>query len=252
MSSCDRVLTAPTMSERRVRIGDSTTTRLSFDYRPQTVLEVEAQFSRETSALKEQQQAQQEAAYRNGYNDGATVARDEAAQQVERSAALCASLAEEFSRTRLEWFQSCEQQMLELIHRALESILGIRPSVAAPIMHAVRRSVALLSEGDRATVRCHPDDAEWVQESLNGKEEQWVGALRLDIVPDSTVTIGGCLVETEFGMIDARVEQQLRRLRGALQDAFASGTRDQDTTSTSPSDVSELDTAEISEPSEAG
>ena len=38
---------------------------------------------------------------------------------------------------------------------------------------------------------------------------------------DEKVALGGCIVETEGGLLDARIETQIERLRGALLKARA-------------------------------
>lgn len=226
MSSSDHVVSAPVLSPRRVRIGDPTAMpRLVIDPRPQTVKDAEERHARRITALNVRHQEALETAYRNGYNDGATLARDEAQADVKRAANVVTSLGAEMTRTRSEWCKVYEEQMVALVCHALERILGDRPPVAERVLHALRRAFACLGEGDRITVRCHPDDMEFVRQAVATSSGDEIGARRVQVMADDMVQSGGCLLETDLGVVDARVEQQLQILRGTLMEAAtAAGT----------------------------
>jgi type III secretion system HrpE/YscL family protein len=233
MSSCDRVMRAPQVSPQRFRVGDKdSATPLAVDLRPQSVQEAETRHAQQIAAMNVQHQQALEATYRNGYNDGLMMARSEAEPVI-------ASLTSEFARSRTEWFAVSEQQVVELICYAVEQILGGRPHNADHVLHALRRAVESLGEEDRATVRLHPDDLELVRQALEKEASALVGSRRIRLTADDAIQPGGCLVETDLGIVDARVEQQLRILRGVLTEA-AGDTQTPDDGSADPS--SELST----------
>jgi flagellar biosynthesis/type III secretory pathway protein FliH len=220
MSSSDRLMSAPELSTQRVLLGErGSTTGMKVDTRPQTVQDAEQRHALRITALQEQHQIALEAAYRNGYNDGGELARADTHAELERTAKLNASLLTEFTATRRDWFATCEQQTVELVCHAVEAVLGERPPDADRILHALQKAFACLDESDRVTVRCHPDDAEFLRASIARPGSEIAGSRRVKLVADDGVQPGGCLVETELGVVDARVEQQLRILRGSLLDA---------------------------------
>jgi flagellar biosynthesis/type III secretory pathway protein FliH len=66
-------------------------------------------------------------------------------------------------------------------------------------------------------IHVHPDDAmalgsEWWQQ-----QQSMLGGQRVELVASETVKRGGCLIEGEFGSVDARVETQLKTAMQALQ-----------------------------------
>jgi type III secretion protein L len=152
------------------------------------------------------------------------------------SESVMASLTSEFTRTRAEWFAASEQQVVELICQAVEQILGERPRNPEHVLHALRRAVSRLGDEDRATIRLNPDDLEPVRRALEKNASELVGSRRVRLAADDAIRPGGCLVETELGIVDARVEQQLRILRGALMDA-AGQTQSAEVESLEPSTV---------------
>ncbi len=73
----------------------------------------------------------------------------------------------------------------------------------------VRSAVSGLSEREEITIRLHPDDLALI---TSGHEEMLRRELhneRMHLKPDPGVPAGNCLIDTEMGTIDARVEAQL-------------------------------------------
>jgi type III secretion protein L len=92
--------------------------------------------------------------------------------------------------------------------------------VADRVLYALRRAFTCLGEGDQITVRCSPADVGFLEEAFKNDPGDLAASRRVRIIPDDGVRPNGCLVETELGVIDARVEQQLAVLRGALRNTL--------------------------------
>lgn len=91
----------------------------------------------------------------------------------------------------------------------------------------VRREVALDSEltvamarvalerlGDSTsvTIRLNPDD----YETTAGRREALLPGSHVTVVPDTAVSRGGCLVQSDFGYVDASIDAQFQELARAL------------------------------------
>jgi flagellar biosynthesis/type III secretory pathway protein FliH len=94
----------------------------------------------------------------------------------------------------------------------VQSALELEPErvldVVRPLLEQVRRA-------HRIELHVHPDDApvlrRWLAQALGGDEAE---GLRLH--EDAELSRGGCLVVTDRGTLDARVEVQLSALQRAL------------------------------------
>jgi len=64
-----------------------------------------------------------------------------------------------------------------------------------------------VSQTRRIAVRVNPADADALEEI----------AAPVTIVPDASITAGGCVVETDLGSVDGRLETRLDALRAALE-----------------------------------
>lgn len=216
-SSSDRVLRHTQISERHYRIGNAARgAPAPIDNRPYSVQEVEQQYNSKLEQVREEHQTALEQAYQNGYRDGSAMATSTISEQNERLTKLIESIAEEFIRTRADWFAENEKQAVDLVCVALEHILGERPPVRSHIERALKAAFEQLGSGDRATVRCHPKDLVFVEKTFEKRLEEFRGFRKLRVLADDQIGIGGCLVETELGVVDARIEKQLAILKSVL------------------------------------
>jgi flagellar assembly protein FliH len=78
----------------------------------------------------------------------------------------------------------------------------------AAMAHVALRKLGTSSP---ATIRLNPEDYTVVAHD----GERWGGG-QVTVVPDPAVARGGCLVESEFGRIDASIERQLEEMSRAL------------------------------------
>jgi flagellar biosynthesis/type III secretory pathway protein FliH len=216
-SSYDRVLRAAPVSPRQYRVGSTVRGGGGeIDPRPFTVQEAERAHTQQLEQLRRESEAAVAAAYRRGYDEGTEAATERAAAQRERLTAWLTTLTEEFARTRTIWYDACEHQILELIASSLDRILGDRPAVEERVAHALSEAFQRLTGGDRVTVRCHPDDLEFVKTTIGDGLDTTGKFKHIQVVPDAHVGVNGCLVETDLGVVDARIEKQLDILKNAL------------------------------------
>jgi flagellar biosynthesis/type III secretory pathway protein FliH len=221
MSSCDRVLRRTEVSPRSYLVGDAVRGAPNpIDTRPLTVQEAEQRFTIEIARLKDLHQTALEEAYRNGYHDGAAMAGSEAAEKLARISQILDSIGDEFASTRSEWYDAYEHQIIDLIGIALEKMLGDRPALPERVAHSVREAFEKLAGGDRVTLRCHPQDLTFVQQLFSKKLDEFSGFRKIRVLPDDQIGPNGCLVETDLGVIDARIEQELTIIRGVLSAAL--------------------------------
>ncbi len=134
----------------------------------------------------------------------------------EQSAAeFTETLANAFSK-RDQTLRDIEPEVLKLAVKIAEKIIGRelqtdRKAVADMVATALRN----VRQQERLIIRINPGDLATVEEfktSLNHAGR----ATFLDFEPDPKITSGGCIIESEVGTVDARLETQLKILERAL------------------------------------
>lgn len=127
------------------------------------------------------------------------------------------SAAETLAHERDRWLAAWESAAIELSIGIAEKVLR-RELQARPgsVMEIVRHTLEMAAGSAEVRVRLHPDDCTLLAETADDIVRHMASCGEVAIVPDSTMTRGGCVVETRHGSIDARLETQLERIADEL------------------------------------
>jgi len=153
------------------------------------------------------------------FNDGIQQARDDAnekaRQRYQAEMAQLAEMLQQVATAREHAYQVSESQLVELTLCAVDRILHCRPEYPEKIAPVLREAFNQLLTRDNLTITCAPADATFLRNLLARSSEEFSEITKFAIREDSSISPGGCLVETEWGTIDARLEKQLAVLKDA-------------------------------------
>ncbi len=148
---------------------------------------------------------------------GMTAAETEAAQLL-RSAR---TIVDEVYAWRESMMAQSEHAVLDLVMEIAKTIFGAGLEVDKDVLedtfgHAMADAKNL---GD-LLIHVHPEDAavlgsHWTQ----GKSA--AGGKRVELVPDHSIRRGGCLIEGQFGLVDARVETRMQAVMEIFSETLA-------------------------------
>jgi flagellar biosynthesis/type III secretory pathway protein FliH len=108
------------------------------------------------------------------------------------------------------------QAALLVAGQLLGTTLSMEPD---KIVSLLKPHLARMRRAQRLVLHLHPDDATWLQEhpeALTELREQHTLASSIELRSDASITRGGCVVESNIGDLDARVETRLTLLARAL------------------------------------
>lgn len=143
-----------------------------------------------------------------GYADGRAEAAMEAAEQQ----------LETLSRT-IAWFEQVELEMVEVVIAALQKILG-EMDPGELVRRVVHQALRTMRNQRQVTLRVAPEVVDAVQLHLREIMADYPGISFVEVTADSRLRAGGCILESELGVVEATVEVQLDALRRALRRAF--------------------------------
>lgn len=111
-----------------------------------------------------------------------------------------------------------EREIVELVIEATESVIGSRVDSDEELVHeTVRRALERAGSQNIMRVRVSPTEQERVAVRLAADR----GALTpFEVLADGTVRVGGCIVDTEAGRVDARLDVQLGEIATLLREAL--------------------------------
>jgi flagellar biosynthesis/type III secretory pathway protein FliH len=165
-----------------------------------------------TDFLREREQA----AYERGRQDGKTALTQQLMQHQGEAGELQNGVLQSLTRAIPQVVRETENALIQLALDSAQKIVAGLPITTEMVEAVVRETVRQVEGSAEITVLLHPDDLALLRlhhsPVLTGLPES--GPLRF--AGSSEVTRGGCLVQTRFGVIDARRETKLEQLRQTL------------------------------------
>jgi flagellar assembly protein FliH len=171
------------------------------------------------AALRQGEQEGRLQGLESGKSEGLALGRAEGLREYQSKIQAWDALFKSASEQRHVALSGMEELLVDLVgdalHRCLQREAQARPAMVVELVQAV-----LQKAHDRSRLRVHlnPEDLERVQ-SAKTELQLSVGAGEVELVPDSRIEKGGCLLETEAGSVDAR----LGTLASQAQEALKSG-----------------------------
>jgi flagellar assembly protein FliH len=152
-------------------------------------------------------------AFAKGYAQGERAGIEAGAKRTEAMLRRVAQTLEDLAQLRKTIVRETERQMVQLAI-ALARRIVLRDVSLDPTLVAAMAHVALdrLGESTPATIKLHPDDYAAI---CAQRGEQWGGA-QVTVLPDTAVSRGGCLVESDFGVVDGSLDAQFEEMTRAL------------------------------------
>lgn len=153
-------------------------------------------------------------AFAQGFAQGERAGAEAAAARSEPVLARLAQTIEQVQALRTEMIHKTERQVVQLAIAIARRIVHREIHLDSDLLMAMAR-VALdrLGETTNATIRLHPDDYA-ATAAARGEGAGDAGVVR--VVADSAVRRGGCLVQSDFGLIDISADAQIGELTTAL------------------------------------
>ena len=125
----------------------------------------------------------------------------------EGKAEMAAQLLETLTAS-VDHVAAMEARLVEVVIQSLRTILGTfdRGELAGQVVAGALR---LVRDEKRILLRVAADEAAAVEARLGEITRRYPGMGRVDVSADPTLAPGGCVLETEIGVVDASLERQL-------------------------------------------
>lgn len=139
------------------------------------------------------------------------------AEGYEEGIAKLNELALQFQESRRLMFEESRDEILRLAVKIAGKILGRElESNDNAFTDLVMRAMRGIQGESRVQVRVNPSDMKKIQKDRKRLVEEVGQGREIELVEDAKVSEGGCVIETDLGIIDAQLETQLRVLEKAL------------------------------------
>jgi type III secretion protein L len=153
-------------------------------------------------AAGQEKQTVLEAARKEGYDQGFQ---------------LWHAAVEEANAVRDRRLADSEPELIRLAVRIAEKIIGeeLRLNPQATVSIA-RQCLQWLRRERSVMLRVSPAEMDLLRERINSLHEIGGPQRSIEVIADPAISPGGCIVESEYGVIDARLETQIRSMEEIL------------------------------------
>jgi flagellar assembly protein FliH len=156
-------------------------------------------------------------AYERGFSEGERAGKEVGEKSLEAILKQYAKGLEELNNLRKEIFTTSEREVLHLALEIARKVVRREVSVDEElILTLVKVALNRLTEQTAITVRINPKDYQSIQRHRAAHSSAGTVNEGVKLLEDPSISRGGYLIETESGIIDARIEEQLREIEHGL------------------------------------
>lgn len=162
-----------------------------------------------------------EEAIASGYEEGLKKAQEEIEADRQWAIEQNDILLEEARQTKLAILRSTEADMVRLVIAVTKKVIAnellTNPNL---IINIVRDAISYLDNPGNITAYVNPAELDKLLALMNDEILTEIGSreINVEVKGDSRITCGGCLIESDNGSIDARVETKLEIIEQGLQE----------------------------------
>jgi len=161
-------------------------------------------------------QERESAAFENGRREGERALSEQLIHQRNETIELQRGILESLQRTLPQVAREAESSLIEIALESAKKIVAGMPVDPAMVEAVVREALRQAEDTAEIVIQLNPEDLALLRQHqsplLNGVPE--TGPLRF--IHSNEISRGGCIIQTRFGLIDARRETKCEQLRQSL------------------------------------
>jgi flagellar assembly protein FliH len=165
--------------------------------------------------IKSDADAARELGRQRGLQEGRAAGREESQQAFAAELARVRSIAGTLSDTLASGIDGMEDLAVAIAFEAVCKVLGEAAMTQEGVRAQVRQAAAHTKNKERVVVRLHAMDLSALR-AAGALNAIFPSSKVVSWVADDSIELGGCVVETDGGALDARLETQIERMRTAL------------------------------------
>lgn len=156
-------------------------------------------------------------AHQEGFEQGHSQGYDNGVQEVNRLIERMHKILESVMQRREEILQETESQIVELVILMTRKVIKLlSENQKNVIMANTLAALKKVRTRGKVTLRVNLEEIKLTSEHIKEFIQHVENVQGITLLEDSAVEKGGCIVETDFGAIDARISSQLTELENKI------------------------------------
>ena len=157
-------------------------------------------------------------AYEAGFAQGEKDGFEMGAKKLDKTLDLTEETLKGMVSYKSEFIKLYEKEILRLIFHIAEKVVRGKVKIDPTVVReTILAALNLVVDRSEVTIRISPEDIEYVKEIRAEFLDRIKDLKSITIESDPSMKPGGCFMETVFGHIDARLENQLEEIARAVE-----------------------------------
>lgn len=177
--------------------------------------EIQKKVAEQKELLRKEYQETKEAAHREGYEAGYAEGKIEADRLIKRMH----TIIEEAIDRRDTIIQDAEDQVIRIILLIARKVVkSISEEQKKVVIDNIKAALQKIKGKTEVIVRVNTEDLELSTEHKEEVMQQFEELKQITILEDTRIDKGGCIIETDFGSVDARIATQLAEIEEKIRE----------------------------------
>lgn len=155
--------------------------------------------------------------YRLGKDEGHAAALEKRTTEIDRGLLELNDVLESIKSLKSDLISNNEAHMMSLIYQIAEKLaydhIEQKPEV---ILEVIRRAIHTAQAEEEVTVLIAPEQVEFLEAYKNSENEKYEFLSNIRLQPSDLIQAGGCIIETNYGAIDARIHERFKKIWSEL------------------------------------
>ena len=162
-----------------------------------------------------------ESAFQKGFLEGKKVGFESGSKRADAVSQTLQQTLEQLRRMRSEIHQEIEKEVTQLALSIAKKIVCHEIKTSRETVACVaREALARVDNPSTIKIKLNPEDLRFIQETQSQFNRFLDSFDDVHLVAEDSIQSGGCLIETDRGDIDARIEKQFEAVQEAFQAQF--------------------------------
>ena len=162
-----------------------------------------------------------ERAYQKSYAKGEEEGRKSGHAEYQSRIQAVERVLADFQGKSTSLGNNIQDDMFELVKAMVDRLVQHEVKTNPEVIRAaLSKSMEFVVENSRVRISLHPDDFNTIKEAASEIPALLEGKNRIQLIEDPSIVMGGCLVSTDFGEVDATIDTMRENLFTAVEQAF--------------------------------
>ncbi len=160
-------------------------------------------------------------AYKDGFISGEKAGMELGQKRIDKLIERMESVIGEISEFKENYYTDKEKELVELVIAVARKIIHTEISLNRDVVaNVVKAAINALTASEHIVIKLNPEDLKFLKEKKGEVFNNIRGVKHCGIEEDSQICCGGCIIESDNGEVDARIDEGLKALDSAMREAL--------------------------------